>query len=270
MFPTWHGLEPLNNQIWGKNCLLYLKFPLKILLSKCLIMALGSISHFFRVSGILKRTFFPAWKQFDSGSIFFLLSLDSCHGRAKDRSWVTSWNRKEIGQKTLAHSLSLSLSHTEPTRSHTDIVSLPHAHTHIISLSFLHKHTLLVHTRKHLFQNQMSTEFRVEGFWVLPRWQWNRTLNNEQILEKTNKNQESRCENKFMYLVKVAAISSSILINHSFKYLFSEIFYELMTGWLKLVLGYNWTCSWMPFLWELSSFGFKVQIKDKKNNWLKL
>ena len=224
------------------------------------------LSFFFESRVFWSEPFFPAWKQFDSGSIFFLLSLDSCHGRAKDRSWVTSWNRKEIGQKTLAHSLSLSLSLSLSHRTYTLTLSLSPTRTLFPS----HTHPLQVHTRKHLFQNQMSTEFRVEGFWVLPRWQWNRTLNNEQILEKTNKNQESRCENKFMYLVKVVATSSSILINYSFKYLFSEIFHELRTGWLKLVLGYNGTCSWMPFLWELSSFGFKVHIKDKENNWLKL
>ena len=233
----------------------------------------GSWQHhsFFSSLGYFEANLFSCletiWFGFDFfPSIFRFLSWKS---ERPELSYFVEPERNRP-EDPRAQSLSLSLSHTEPTRSHTHIVSLPHAHTHIISLSFLHKHTLLVHTRKHLFQNQMSTEFRVEGFWVLPRWQWNRTLNNEQILEETNKNQESRCENKFMYLVKVVATTSSILFNHSFKYLFSEIFHELRTGWLKLVLGYNWTCSWMPFLWELSSFGFKVHIKDKENNWLKL
>ena len=117
--------------MWGKNCLLYLKFPLKILLSKCLIMALGSITHFFRVSGILKRTFFPAWKQFDSGSIFFpsIFRFLSWKSERPELSYFVEPERNRP-EDPRAQSLSLSLS-----------LSLSHAHTLTLSLYLFPSHT---------------------------------------------------------------------------------------------------------------------------------
>ena len=135
--------------MWGKNCLLYLKFPLKILLSKCLIMALGSISHFFRVSGILKRTFFPAWKQFDSGSIFFpsIFRFLSWKSERPELSYFVEPERNRPEDPRAQLVLSLSLSHRTHTLTHWHCLSPTRTHSHYLSLFPSQTHITSTHTQ---------------------------------------------------------------------------------------------------------------------------